>query len=81
MSKDGPREVARKRRPRLSAFASLACAAVAAAGAIALPAEAEAQEPAAWRDILEMAPEWCRADAACPLHGTPRCPATAEATV
>jgi sirohydrochlorin ferrochelatase len=35
-----------------------------------------AQPPAAWRDLLQIAPEWCRADAACPLYGTEKCPAT-----
>lgn len=38
-----------------------------------------AHQPGAWRDILKLAPEWCRADAACPLFGTPRCPASAPA--
>lgn len=39
---------------------------------------AGAREPGAWRDILKLAQEWCRADEACPLFGTPRCPATTD---
>jgi sirohydrochlorin cobaltochelatase len=35
-----------------------------------------AQPPAAWRDILKMAPERCRASEECPLYGTEDCPAT-----
>lgn len=32
--------------------------------------------PAQWRDILNTAPQFCRAAQDCPLYGTPRCPAT-----
>ena len=39
-----------------------------------------AQPPASWRDILQLAPEFCRADAACPLYDTPRCPRKREST-
>ena len=38
-----------------------------------------AQEPAKWRDLLNDAPQFCRDSPQCPLHGTPRCPATASA--
>ena len=34
-----------------------------------------AQPPAQWRRLLDSAPQWCRAEAACPLFSTPRCPA------
>ena len=33
--------------------------------------------PGAWREILQAAPQFCRADARCPLFGGPSCPATA----
>ena len=39
-----------------------------------------AREPREWRDILKLAPEWCRVDVACPLFGTPRCPASQPLT-
>lgn len=32
--------------------------------------------PAAWRDILNVAPQFCRDNAQCPLHGSEKCPAT-----
>ena len=37
-----------------------------------------AQPPAKWREAWERAPQFCRASQACPLYGTPRCPATSE---
>jgi sirohydrochlorin ferrochelatase len=37
-----------------------------------------AQEPSKWRDLLEDAPRFCRDNPQCPLHGTPKCPATAQ---
>jgi sirohydrochlorin cobaltochelatase len=37
---------------------------------------ARAQPPAAWRDILQLASERCRASEACPLFDTLRCPAS-----
>ena len=36
------------------------------------------QAPAAWRDVLQLAPESCRASQACPLFGTAKCPASNE---
>ncbi len=32
--------------------------------------------PARWRDIINTAPQFCRDNAECPLHGTEKCPAT-----
>lgn len=40
---------------------------------------ARAQTPAQWRDILNTAPQFCRGSEECPLHGTEKCPATANA--
>ena len=34
------------------------------------------QAPAAWRDLLKVAPQFCRDNPQCPLHDTPQCPAT-----
>jgi sirohydrochlorin cobaltochelatase len=36
-----------------------------------------AQPPAAWRDILNTAPQFCQTNPNCPLYGTEKCPATA----
>lgn len=36
----------------------------------------KAAPPAHWRDILNTAPQFCRADSRCPLYGEPQCPAT-----
>jgi sirohydrochlorin cobaltochelatase len=33
-----------------------------------------AQPPGTWRDLLESAPQSCRANPRCPLYETPRCP-------
>ena len=35
-----------------------------------------AQKPEKWRDLLDEAPQFCRDNPQCPLHGTPQCPAT-----
>ena len=35
-----------------------------------------AAPPAAWRDILKTAPQFCRANPQCPLFGSEKCPAT-----
>ena len=32
--------------------------------------------PSQWRDTLKMAPQFCRDNPQCPLHGTDKCPAT-----
>lgn len=37
-----------------------------------------AAPPAAWRDILKTAPQFCRANPQCPLFGSEKCPATAN---
>ncbi len=37
-----------------------------------------AAPPAAWRDILKTAPQFCRANPQCPLFGSDKCPATAN---
>lgn len=42
-----------------------------------LSCASRAQEPGKWRDILNTAPQFCRDSEECPLHGTPKCPATA----
>ena len=35
--------------------------------------------PARWRDIINTAPQFCRDNSECPLHGTEKCPATRSA--
>ena len=35
-----------------------------------------AAPPAQWRELLNNAPQWCRANAQCPLFGTSKCPVT-----
>lgn len=39
-----------------------------------------AQKPEKWRDLLDEAPQFCRDSPECPLHGTSKCPATANLT-
>ncbi len=41
-----------------------------------LSCASRAQAPNNWRDILNTAPQFCRDSEECPLHGTPKCPAT-----
>jgi sirohydrochlorin ferrochelatase len=45
-----------------------------------LACAARAMEPARWRDLLDTAPQFCRASPQCPLFPTPRCPANAAST-
>lgn len=37
-----------------------------------------AQPPARWRDLLQVAPSFCRNNPECPLYNTPQCPAQGE---
>jgi len=34
--------------------------------------------PAQWRDLLNTAPQFCRANPECPLYSSPKCPATSQ---
>lgn len=34
--------------------------------------------PAQWRDLLNTAPQFCRANPECPLYNSPKCPATSQ---
>jgi len=44
-----------------------------------LSCASRAQTPNNWRDILNTAPQFCRGSEECPLYGTEKCPATANA--
>ncbi len=33
-----------------------------------------AMPPQQWRDLINIAPQWCEGDPQCPLFGTPKCP-------
>lgn len=35
-----------------------------------------AQKPEKWRDLLKIAPQFCRNNPQCPLFGSPKCPAS-----
>lgn len=73
-----PREVdkARKRHPNTEVRVADAMRFHPTLADALLACAERAASPAQWRDILNTAPQYCRANTDCPLYGSAHCPST-----
>ncbi len=73
-------EVARAKYPRVEFHLAQAMKDHPALAEALISCAERAAPPARWRDILNIAPRFCRDNPDCPLHGTEKCPATSGQT-